>query len=98
MREYVVFFTALMAVFLCVQPASAAVCSQRDKFKAFLETKYGEKAHAFGKISGTAVMELYVSKSGTWTVLMTRANGVSCLIAAGNNFEQLKPPLPGSPS
>ena len=34
------------------------------------------------------LMELYASDSGTWTLVITGVNGQSCIVAAGEGFEQ----------
>jgi len=33
-----------------------------------------------------AVLELFVSKTGTWTILVTRPNGLSCIAASGDSW------------
>ena len=40
---------------------------------------------------GAAVLELYVSEAGTWTVVQTRPNGLSCIMAAGDNWQSMQP-------
>ncbi len=72
------------------QQANAAVCSERKKFTTYLAEKYKEIPTAIGLVSNTGMMEVYVSKRGTWSILMTAPNGISCLIAAGNNWQGLK--------
>jgi len=72
------------------QQANAAVCSKREKFTTFLAKKYNEVPKAMGLVSNSGMMEVYVSKQGTWSILMTAPNGITCLIAAGNNWQGLK--------
>ncbi len=31
-------------------------------------------------------MELFTSKSGSWTLLITRTNGLSCIAASGQDW------------
>jgi hypothetical protein len=33
------------------------------------------------------IVELFTSEKGSWTLLLTLPTGVSCLIAAGDNWE-----------
>jgi len=33
-----------------------------------------------------SVVELFVSSKGSWTILVTLTNGMSCIAAAGNNW------------
>ena len=82
----------LMATFLLssTQQANAAVCSDRKKFTTYLSEKYKELPKAIGLVSNSGLMELYVSKKGTWSILMTSPNGIACLIAAGDHWEGFK--------
>ncbi len=85
--------TSLLAAsffLVSIQQANAAVCSERKKFTSFLSKKYKEMPKAVGLVSNTGMMEVYVSKQGTWSILMTTPNGISCLIAAGDHWEGLK--------
>ena len=87
-----VFAAAFVASFLFVsiQSAEAAVCTQRKEFTSFLSKKYKELPKAVGLVSNKGFMEVYVSKKGTWSILMTNPKGISCLIAAGDHWEGLK--------
>ena len=40
-----------------------------------------------GLAQDNTVMELYSSAKGTWTLTATLPSGLTCLIAAGQNFE-----------
>ena len=85
--------TALLATsffLVAIQSAHAAVCSERKKFTTFLSKKYKEMPKAVGLVSNTGMMEVYVSEQGTWSILMTTPNGITCLIAAGDHWEGLK--------
>ncbi len=87
-----VLISLLAASFFMVsaQQVNAAVCSKRDKFTSFLAKKYKEVPKAMGLVSNSGMMEVYVSEQGTWSILMTAPNGITCLIAAGNNWQGLK--------
>ena len=91
---------ALIASILLIstQQASAAVCTERKKFTHYLSKQYKEKPKAVGLVSNTSIMEVYVSKKGTWSILMTNRKGITCLIAAGNNWENLKLAKASTPS
>jgi hypothetical protein len=43
------------------------------------------------------VFELFVAETGTWTFLMTRTNGISCITAFSNSWE-ISPLRQGDPS
>lgn len=77
-------------IFLLSFPAQAqSVCGDRDKIISSLETLYQEKPSAIGMSGGGGVVELFVSEKGSWTLLLTQPTGVSCLVAAGEHWEQL---------
>lgn len=85
---------ALAAAFLTLAPAALAQdvvpCGDRDKVTAMLAKRYKEVPRAIGLASRSGVMEIYVSKTGSWTLLMTNPSGRTCMIAVGENWEELK--------
>jgi hypothetical protein len=41
------------------------------------------------------VVEVYASsETGSWTIVVTRPGGPTCLVAAGQSFQQLNEALP----
>lgn len=85
------------AFFMAASPVGAqALCGQRDKMVAGLETRYAEVPVAMGLASTGAVVEVFASGAGTWTIVMTHPNGLSCLLVAGEGWETL-PPKKGLP-
>ena len=86
MRAILIF--ALVAVFS--YPANAqSVCGPRAELVSKLSQKYSESPVAVGEESRGSVLEVLVSPSGSWTILRTMPNGVSCLLAAGENWETI---------
>ena len=83
---------------ILVQAASSAECGKHDRVVAFLQSKYKERRVGLGLVSNRGVMELFVSaKARTWTVLLTDTQGIACIVAAGDSYEQAKPaPIPKS--
>jgi hypothetical protein len=69
---------------------AAANCDTRDTLVQQLSTKYSEQFAVGGlqKVQGTqALMEIWAStETGTFTVLLTNPNGVSCIVAAGTDY------------
>lgn len=97
MRRFQMF--ALLAVFpLFAVPALAQSpqhCAPRDQVVARLADKYGESRQAMGLGSNNAVMEVFANtEGGSWTVTVTMANGMTCLIASGQAYEALAEALP----
>lgn len=74
-------------------PAQAAGCGMRDAVVERLKSKYSEVMTA-GGIQGnaqstTAVLEIWSSETtGTFTVISTNAQGVSCIVAVGRDWFQ----------
>ncbi len=72
-------------------------CAKRDAVLAKLATGYGEVRQSIGLASGNAVMELFASAdSGTWTITVTLPNGMTCLVASGQSFEEVAEELPAA--
>ncbi len=85
-------------------PAFAQSCAQREHVIAKLQDSYSEEL-VFGGLQKTrgaqAVMEVWTSKeTGSYTVLVTQANGISCIVAVGTDFFEAIPKiaLKGEPS
>lgn len=71
-------------------------CAARDAVVGELTSRYGESRHGIGLAANNAVMELFASdETGTWTITVTLASGMTCLVASGENFETLADELPG---
>ena len=83
--KYIVCAIALASV-----PASAsaeAACGQRSTIVGQLQAKYKETHRASGLETDTKMVEIWTSAgSGTWTILITQANGITCIAAAGRNW------------
>ena len=43
----------------------------------------------------TAAFEVFASEKGTWTIMMTMANGMTCIMAAGHSWQNLPKELAG---
>ena len=74
-------------------------CAERAQVVKKLEERFGETLRSVGLHQNDGVVEVYSSeKTGTWTILMTRPDGISCLLAAGELWEQDVKPItkPGS--
>ena len=80
---------AATAFFSVAQAQTRSPCAERDAVVQRLKDKYGETLQSRGLHQSNALMELYASEStGTWTILVTRPNGMACLIAAGEMWER----------
>ena len=58
---------------------------------ARLQRDHGETARGIGVgDTGQLVTELFVSDTGSFTVLVTRTNGLSCIVAGGHDWTVLE--------
>ncbi len=89
------FRVALLVGLLAAAPALAqqsAPCVKRSDFLDHLSTNYDEAPVAMGLTAGGRVLEVVASDDGSWTIIVTMPNGVSCGLAAGQGWETVSPP------
>lgn len=70
--------------------ALAQECGPRDQILQLLGGKYGEtrQAIALGE-QGASIFEFYANEeTGTWTVVVTFANGQTCVPASGVDWQR----------
>ncbi len=98
------FKTALLSAFLAVAGATAGQaqmsgnCMSHEAAVAKLKQHYGEEKVGLGLGSkGSAIFELFVAETGTWTLLVTRTNGLSCIAASGDSW-MMSLPMLGDPA
>lgn len=74
-------------------PALADVaCSKRADFIAFLQQKYAEAPIAIGVSNDGGIVEVLSTENGeTWSILVTAPNGLSCLVAGGEGWQDRLP-------
>ena len=74
-------------------------CGPRPQVVERLTSNYGETRQSIGLGANNSLIEVYASPStGSWTITMTRADGLTCLIASGQSYETLVEALPNSDS
>ncbi len=65
-------------------------CAPRAAVVDRLATGYGETRQSMGLGANNAVVEVFASnETGTWTITVTTPNGLTCLVASGQAFEEL---------
>jgi hypothetical protein len=77
--------------------ADAAVCMEHKMLVSYLTERFDETPRALGLVASRNVMEVYVSEKGTWTIVMTTTQGVACIVAAGDTWEDVKVALNEDP-
>ncbi len=87
------------ALLLLAQPANAQqVCAPHEKAALHIEKKFDEQVVGRGLTpNGKAMVELFVSESGSWTVLVSDPSGRSCVVAIGESWQHI-PLLVGDPT
>lgn len=73
------------------------VCAERDVLLDSLAEEYQEQRTARGMSDTGNVVEVLAEENGkTWTIIMTMPDGVSCIIATGEAWEDMPEQLAGS--
>lgn len=72
-------------------PALAqATCMPRDNMVDSLNSKFSETLAGGGLQTEHRLIEIWrSSESGTFTIIMTRPDGMSCVLAAGQNWHDV---------
>lgn len=63
-----------------------AVCATYRVHARYLAERYGEMPMFTGSVDDTVLLQVFVNRTtGSWTALLVRADGVSCVTSAGEN-------------
>lgn len=95
---------ALLFGMACTGPpawAQALACAPRAGLVTKLEADYGETLSARGLQNPNGLLEVFASKeSGSFTVLISRPDGISCILSTGTHWmvEPVVPPKKGAAS
>ncbi len=81
---------ALLIVLFASFPAFAQQrpCAARDAALTKLSQNYGENPVALGLTSEGNVLEVLASDNGTWTIIVTTPQGMSCGVASGQAWSK----------
>ena len=71
--------------------AGDSFCTAHDKLSDMLNTKFGEQKLGMGLAGSSAMVELFVSAKGTFTLVSTNTDGVACIVGAGDGWEKADP-------
>lgn len=84
----------LAALLFCAGTASAQPnCGHIEKVRMMLQAQYSERQAGVGlSTPGTYVAELWISEGGgTFTIIATYPNGMSCILASGRGWSAHSP-------
>ncbi len=66
-------------------------CNDRKQVLDLLSQKYKEAPVAAGVTNNGGLVEVLTdAKGGTWTIIVTTPQGVSCLVAAGEGWRKME--------
>lgn len=69
--------------------SQVSVCAPRYEIISGLTDDYDETQVSIGLDKFGNVVEIFVSDLGTWSFIVTRPDGVTCIISAGQNWERI---------
>lgn len=74
--------------------AQSQNCGNRDAVVEGLASRYGESRQSIGMAPEGRVVEVFASlQTGTWTITVTLPNGITCLVASGQSYENVDEPV-----
>ncbi|MBD9528958.1 hypothetical protein [Paracoccus sp. PAR01] len=73
---------------------AAAACFPTPEIHAQLGDKYGEARLAVGLSQSGNILEIWAGPSGSWTALVTRPDGTSCVVDVGQGMQVVTPGEP----
>ena len=88
MLKFVKALSVLLGIAVTTLPAQAQTkCTTRTNMVTELTEKYGEVNQGVGIQSAQQLIEVWSSKkTGSWTIIASHANGMSCIMATGHNW------------
>lgn len=86
---------ALAVMGVTAAQAQGAPCWPRDVLLGQLAGTYGETQRGIGLVAQDQVLEIYAAEAtGTFTIIVTQPDGLSCMIASGQGYEAVDGVLP----
>jgi hypothetical protein len=82
--------TGVISAFTFASAALAAPqCGPHKEIVELLSNRFSEVPKAVGLVGRTRVMEVFLSEEGTCTILVTNSEGKTCILAAGDDWEDV---------
>ncbi len=94
-RKTISMLGALILLSIPFIPAASAqsVCGTHQLVAEKLKQSYDEQLTGAGLSHNGGMIEVYSSPDGTWTIVLTRPDGISCLMASGELWESMAPSI-----
>ena len=64
-----------------------AFCGDHTEITSRLGKTYGESRAGLGLLDDGRMVEIFTSRRGTWSMLVTAPGGVTCLVASGEAWQ-----------
>ncbi|WP_204113521.1 hypothetical protein [Shimia biformata] len=85
----------LMAMGADLAHAQGNNCAPRDVVLERLTGDFGETRRSVGLGNNNVVVEVFASEeTGSWSITVTLPDGRTCLVAAGESYQELAEALP----
>lgn len=81
----------VLALAALTDPAAAQppACGEREPMIQALEQQFDERRSVVAVATSGELVEVLVSPAGTWTILVTRPQSATCLVAQGDGWQPL---------
>lgn len=80
---------AASALLATAATAQSGNCAARTTVIGKLASSYGEAFSGGGLQNSDRIYEVWISEDqSTWTIIMTHANGLTCVMAAGTHWRE----------
>ncbi len=91
MKKSLLALATMLFAFTAFPAASQTqtVCGDRSEFVFKLQNGYAEKPVSLGLTLNGSMIEVFASDNGTFSVLVTKPGGTSCMVAAGENWQNV---------
>jgi hypothetical protein len=82
-------FAVISLISIAGNAEAAPQCGEHDKIVDVLGHKFKETRRVMGVVNAQAVMEMFMSAQGTWTMVITDTRGTACIAAAGQDWQDV---------
>jgi hypothetical protein len=87
MNRFAYGFAALSTLAVATPALAQEACAPRDQIVQKLIGDFKEHQQAVGYVNDDAVLEVFVSGNGSWTIIATGTDGNSCVLSAGEDWD-----------
>lgn len=84
-------FALAISLLLCSPVAAQTNCAERSEVITKLEQKFAEQPIGQGLLPSGILVEIITSQTGSWTLLLTYASGMTCVWMSGHDWQSIKP-------